>query len=250
MKLQAVSTELSEMISKCKDDYHRQLSFKLNDPKTSAKAYWSILKALCNGKKIPLIPPILVNSKLISNFKEKANHFNAFFASQCTRVSNDSVLPSKTNSVSNVSLSSIQFKDQDILKIIRSLNYNKAHGYEDISIRLLKICDSSTVKPLSIIFKNCLQTGTFPNNWKKSNVVTVHKKVRNNFCKIIAQFHCCQYVVKFFEKIIFNPMLDFLEENSLLCPHQSGFCSSDSCQSYCPLFMISMLVLIKVLPLK
>ena len=26
-------------------------------------------------------------------------------------------------------------------------------------------------------------------------------------------------------------MLDFLEENSLLCPHQSGFCSSDSCQS-------------------
>ena len=48
----------------------------------------------------------------------------------------------------------------------------------------------------------------------------------NNFCKIIAQFRCCQ-----FEKIIFNPMLDFLEENSLLCPHQSGFCSSDSCQS-------------------
>ena len=48
----------------------------------------------------------------------------------------------------------------------------------------------------------------------------------NNFCKIIAQFRCCQ-----FEKIIFNPMLDFLEENSLLCPHQSGFRSSDSCQS-------------------
>ena len=26
-------------------------------------------------------------------------------------------------------------------------------------------------------------------------------------------------------------MLEFLEENSLLCPHQSGFCSSDSHQS-------------------
>ena len=113
---------------------------------------------------------------LISNFKEKANHFNAFFASQWTPVCNDSVLPSTTNSVSNISLSSIQFKDQDILKIICSLNYNKAHGYDDISIRLLKICDSAIVKPLSIIFKNCLQTGTFPNNWKKSNVVSIHKK--------------------------------------------------------------------------
>ena len=39
LKLQTVSTELSEMILKWKDDYHRQLSDKLNDPKTSAKAY-------------------------------------------------------------------------------------------------------------------------------------------------------------------------------------------------------------------
>ena len=75
LKLQAVSTELSEMILKRKDDYHRQLSDKLNDPKTSVKAYRSILKTLYNGKKISLIPPILVNNKLRSKFKEKANHF-------------------------------------------------------------------------------------------------------------------------------------------------------------------------------
>ena len=36
---------------------------------------------------------------------------------------------------------------------------------------------------------------------------------------------------KIFENIIFNPILDFLEENNLLCPHQSGFRSSGSCQS-------------------
>ena len=70
----------------------------------------------------------------------------------------------------------MQFEDHYILKIIRSFNYNKAHGYDNISIRLLKICNSSIVRPLSIIFKNCLQTGTFPNNWKNSNVVPVHKK--------------------------------------------------------------------------
>ena len=36
---QTVSTELPEMILKWKDDYHRQLSDKLNDLKMSAKAY-------------------------------------------------------------------------------------------------------------------------------------------------------------------------------------------------------------------
>ena len=82
LKLQTTSTELSETILKRKDYYHHQLSDKYNDPETSAKAYWSILKTLYNRKKVPLIPPILVNNKLISNFKGKANHFITFFPSQ------------------------------------------------------------------------------------------------------------------------------------------------------------------------
>ena len=231
LKLQTISTELSEMIFKRKNNHHHQLSDKLNDPETSTKAYWSILKTLYNGKKILLIPPILVNKKLISNFKEKANHFNDFFPSHCTPVSNDSALPNTTNSVSNVSLSSIQFDDQDILKIIRSLNYNKAHGYDDRSIRLLKICDSSIAKPLSIIFKNCLHTGTFPNNWKKSNVVPIHKKGDKERLQNYRPVSLLPACSKIFERIVFNPMLEFLEKNNLLCPHQSGFRSSGSCQS-------------------
>ena len=73
LKLQTRSTELSEMILKRKDDYNCQLSHKLktSDPKTNAKTYWSFLKTLCDVKKILLIPLILVNNKLILNFKEK-----------------------------------------------------------------------------------------------------------------------------------------------------------------------------------
>ena len=194
------------------------------------KWYLSILKTLYNGRKIPLIPPILVKNNFISNSKEKANHFHTFFASQCTSVSTDSALPNTTNSVSNVSLSSIQLEDQDILKIICSLNHNKAHGYDAISIRLLKIYDSSIVKPLSIIFKIFLQTGTFPNNWKKSNVVPAHdkgnKQLWQNYCPDLLLLICS----KIFERIVFNSMLEFHEENNLLyLPHQSGFRSSDSC---------------------
>ena len=75
--------------------------------------------------------------------------------SQCTPVSNNSTLPLVTT-VTNACLSSISLNDQDILKIIHSLNINKAHGYDDISIILLKICDSSIVRPLSIFFYICM----------------------------------------------------------------------------------------------
>ena len=46
LKLQTISTELSEMILKRKEDYYGLLSDKLNDPHTIAKSYWSILKTL------------------------------------------------------------------------------------------------------------------------------------------------------------------------------------------------------------
>ena len=41
--------------------------------------------------------------------------------------------------VTSDSLSSILFKDEDILKIIHRLDINKAHGYDDVPVRLLKI---------------------------------------------------------------------------------------------------------------
>ena len=60
------------------------MSTKLQDSKTAAKTYWAILsRPLCN-KKIPLIPLLLVNDKFVSDFCEKANIFNFFFASICT----------------------------------------------------------------------------------------------------------------------------------------------------------------------
>ena len=134
------------------------------------------MKTLYDGKKIPLIPPILINNKVISNFKEKANYFNAFFASQCTPFPHNSTLPLVRTPFTTASLSSTSLNDQDILKIIHSLNINKAHGYDDIYIGLLKICDSSIVRPVSIIFKSYLQSRPFPNNWEKSNVEPIHKK--------------------------------------------------------------------------
>ena len=55
---------VSHVIAKRKEDYHNIIVSKLNNPKTSAKAYWSILNILYNGKKIPVIPPLLINSEM------------------------------------------------------------------------------------------------------------------------------------------------------------------------------------------
>ena len=61
MKLQNTIKELSELISTRKNDYNPHLTNKLIDSITSAKTYWSILKIFYNGRKIPIIPALLIN---------------------------------------------------------------------------------------------------------------------------------------------------------------------------------------------
>ena len=58
VQLQNLSSEISEMISARKEEYYIHLSKKLNNPSTSSKTYWSILKSFYKGYKIPLIPPL------------------------------------------------------------------------------------------------------------------------------------------------------------------------------------------------
>ena len=167
---------MSELVCKSKDDYHKQFGSKLTDPKTSSKTYWSIFKKFYNGKKVPLIPPLVINNKLEPDFKRKADHFNNFFASKCTSVKTDIVLPTLLEHESEARFSKITFTDDQILKILRALYIYKAHGHNGISIKMLKLCDKSITTPVSILFQNCIDTRTFPDTWKKSHIVPVWKK--------------------------------------------------------------------------
>ena len=137
-KFQSLQAHLKTTIEKSKLKYYSRLSEKLLDSKTNPKSYWSILKTFLNNKKIPCIPPLLHNGKSIIDFKEKAELFNDFFSKQCSLVNNNSKLPSVLTKKTCKSLSSVEFSTYDVLKIIRNLNPNKAHGHDMISIQMLK----------------------------------------------------------------------------------------------------------------
>ena len=105
---------MSDYIAERKNEYNFQLSQSLNNPATSAKTYWPILKIFCSGKEIPLIPPLIINNQLITNFREKSNFFNLCFAKQCTPIKNDSSIPTDTNCLFDATISAVDFEDQHI----------------------------------------------------------------------------------------------------------------------------------------
>ena len=134
-----MTNNIATEISNSKKIYFDNLAEKLSDSKLNQKAYWGILESFTNWKKIPIIPPLLINDQLVTNFNEKANNFNAYFAKQRSLIDNSSKLPMDQAPCTTSFLSSVDIKKSDILNILKSLDANKAYGHDDISTRMLKL---------------------------------------------------------------------------------------------------------------
>ena len=84
------------------------------------------------------------------------------------------MLPDKSYLTAS-SLQSITISGSDILKTIRSLDINKTHDHDDISVSMMKICDDAIAEPLKMLFVNSVNQAVFPSRWKKANVIPVKK---------------------------------------------------------------------------
>ena len=124
--------------------------------KQPPKAYWTILNHLIYNKKIPAIPPLFVKDNFVLDFSLKANLFNDFCASICTPIQNSSVLP-PLKYRTNKKLNSFSVIEKDISLIIKALDSSKAHGFDNLSIKMIKLCEESIVIPLKIIFEESLK---------------------------------------------------------------------------------------------
>ena len=192
---------MDSVIESNEQKLHSRLSKKVVDPMTSTKSYWSTLKMFLNNKKIPCIPPLKHQNKYVTDFKEKAEIFNSFFAEQCSLMNNSSKLSSTFLKRTDKFISSISLRSKDIARIIRDLEPNQAHGHM-ISIPMLIICGESISKPLEIIFKSCIEKGQFPNEWKKANVVPVHKKGDKQVLRNYRPVSLLPICGKIFERLI------------------------------------------------
>ena len=198
-------------IKDAKKTYYSRLANNLNDPNLGSKRYWSILNQFLHKRKTPRIPPIRdTSNSIVVDVPKKANIFNNFFANQCSLIDTDSVLPQE-NFKTNLRINNILLDEAKILALIRALDVNKAHGWDDISIQMIKICDESLVKPLVKIYQFSLDSCIFPNRWKRANVVPVYKnKGDKSVVKNYRPVSLLPIFGKIFEKCIFDSIYTHL----------------------------------------
>ena len=105
-----------------------------------------------NNRKIPFIPPLFQENHSITGFQGNGMFSKSFFSQLCSLMSNSREGPSSTNFYANKRRYTIPFSNDDLGKIIQTLNPNKAHGDFNISTRILKIRCSANCQPLELVF--------------------------------------------------------------------------------------------------
>ena len=95
-----------------------------------------------------------------------------------------------------------------------------------------QLCAFSISKSLFILFKHSLENECFPNQWKKANTMSIHKKRDKQFTQNYRPISLLPICRKIFEKLIFNSLFIYLENNNVVNPHQSGFRPVDSYDIY------------------
>ena len=186
IKVLEKSTKCTKKIPEAKKNCILKMTTKHENSNTAPKTCWPILNRLHFNKKIPAIPPLFLDGSFISGYCKKANLFNNVFVSICTPIKNNSVLPPflyKTNTRIN----SFCVTNKDVLSIIKSLDSSKSYGYDNISIKMIKLCSESVTISLKVIFEESLKK-EYSRNMEK-NVVPIHKKevsaLIKNYCPII-----------------------------------------------------------------
>ena len=209
-QVELLREEVRQSSENARHKYLESLGNDLANKETGNKKYWAIMNSLFNKNTFPVIPPLLVNDIFVTNCTKKAELFNSHFAEQCFVIETGSTLP-QFHPLTQETLGTCIITEEIILNLIRSLNSNKTHGWDEISIRMILICDSSIVSPLKIIFQNCLDRGIFPKIWKKGTIVPIHKKSSTQLLKNYRPVSLLPVFGKIFEKVIYSSIYEFLD---------------------------------------
>ena len=87
---------------------------------------------------------------------------------------------------------------------------------------MVQLSCQSIIKPLFILYTNCIE-------WKKGSITPIHKKGDKQVVSNYRPISLLPVFGKIFERIIFNNLFNYMNNNSFFNVNQSGFRPGDSC---------------------
>lgn len=225
--LKRVSKIIKIAIKECRENYYLDNLEKIGD---DPKKCWRFINNTLGRTKRNNV--VLNDSQGLSICSDeiKVNCFNDYFLSSVLTLKRQiEIQPGDTvNSLRSLSQSNHRFKFDniglnDVIKVIREMEGNKCPGYDRISPRFIKECAEEVAPVLLEIFNKMISNAIYPDALKVHKVVPIPKQSNAVSLDKYRPISVLSSVDKIFEKILFEKLLFYLEENNMLYECQFGF---------------------------
>ena len=110
----------------------------------------------------------------------------------------------------------------EIISIISALDSQKASGPNSIPIKILKLMKNDISDQLAVLFNLSFTTGSFPTILKTSKVTPICKKDSKLKCSNYRPISLFSNIDKILERIVYNRLYRFFEDNQLVYNLQFG----------------------------
>ena len=133
---------------------------------------WKLIDDLSSRKygRVRNISETKINNEPISSVAEMAEFFNDFFATIGSNLASEiqpSTIEPEFYLQSTDTIFSLKSPSAStVCRLLNQLDTKKATGLDRIPCKLLKLSSSIVGSSLAYIFKSCLDTEIFPNEWK------------------------------------------------------------------------------------
>ena len=161
---------------------------------------------------------------------------NDYFSSQTLINDQNKHLP-HLDLITDKALEYITISEQEVRDVLENLDTSKAHGPDHVSPHFLKEGAPALSKPLSTVFNRSLQQGYFPPLWKDGYLTPIHKKDDKSSPSNYRPISLLDPVGKIMERCVHKHLFNYIQDNKLLTPFQSGFVPGDydlSIDTYLP----------------
>ena len=229
------STYYNEAYKKCKNNLNKLIKdtkeiyfkTKLSNANNSKESWQAINEFLNKKSKTTNVKQLIVGEQVITGDKNIASCFNQYFSTIGSKLA-DNIKDSDIDPLSFVTPveKSFHFRDitnNEVVEALKQIKSKKSPGIDGISTRLLKDASVVVAESLVSIFNLSLQTGIFPDDWKLAKVSPVFKEGTKTDCGNYRPISVISVVAKLFEKLIYNQLRSFMDENTILVEQQSGF---------------------------
>ena len=158
---------------------------QFNTCKNDSRKTWKTINDLISNRKEKTSPTYFKDEHVIVTDKlEIANKFNLYFTNIGSNLAKD--IHSSTNKDftsylikvdENVSQFNFQDVDEDtIRKIIDGFPQKKSCGFDGITLKQLKYLKECLLAPITLIIRQVIHTGIFPEQLKIAKVIPIYKK--------------------------------------------------------------------------